>query len=222
MNGVYNPASGGGGGGGSSVDNTSPLFKEAQWVVADNLEIAAGGSVMISGAIPIVEGYKAVAIPQYAIWDGTSGGYGYGYAFIGNQYIDHATGRVYLLIHNRSAASAIKVEVIVFILYMRNGTVSTPETKLVSLNYGLGSARVTTCGKLCTVTVDSKLASDITVSSWAVLGTVPKPTQMVYGANAADYNPSPYLNITTDGTLRMSGSMQKDQYIQATLTYITA
>ena len=218
MNGIYNPSSGGGGGGGSPVDNTSPLYQVGQLDVADNVELLASAATTVVGNVPIISGYTPVGITKYAIWDGTSGGYGYGYGLIGNHYIEN--NKVYLLVHNRSASTAIKIKVIVFILYIRDGSVSTPLTKLVNLNYGLGQAKVTTCGKLCMVTVNGQANQNI--PRWEVLSwNLPKPAILTFG-------PLPYisggmLQITEDGALQnQAGVINSGAYVMTTITYITA
>lgn len=220
MNGVYNPSSGSSGGGGSSTDNTSPLYKMAQLTAADNLEIPASGAVGVAVTFPVVDGYKAVAIPQYAIWDGSSGGYGYGYAFLGNQYLDPTTGTVRALVHNRSTTNAIKVQVIVFVLYIRDGNVSTPATKMVPLNYGLGSARVTTCGKLCMATISGQVNQ--AVPQWTIItsSALPKPATPVMVANPTVSGC--YLNLTKDGIIQAGSAIPSGGWVICTLTYITA
>ena len=219
MNGIYNPSSGGGGGGGSSVDNTSPLYKMGQLDVADNLELLANSAVTVVGNIPIVTGYTPVGITKYAIWDGSSGGYGYGYGLIGNHYIEN--NKVYLLVHNRSSSNAIKVKVIVFILYIRDGSVSTPSTKLVNLNYGLGTAKVTTCGKICTITIDGQTNQNI--PRWAYLATgFPQPaTAAIFPLLSS--SPLMRLKLTEQGAvMNEAGDISSSAYIMTTLTYITA
>ena len=118
MTGIFNPSVNTGGG--SSYDNVRSIYRIRQLTLQDGVTIQPNSAVTAYGDIPLYEGYQPVGIPQLAIWDATSNGFGWGYASLGHSFIDFSTNKAYVLIHNTHTSSAINVQVIIFVLYMLN------------------------------------------------------------------------------------------------------
>ena len=118
MTGIFNPSTNTGGGG--SYDNAKSIYRIRQLILQDGVTIQPNSAVTAYGDIPLYEGYQPVGIPQLAIWDATSNGFGWGYASLGHSFIDFSSNKAYVLIHNTHTSSAINVQVIIFVLYMLN------------------------------------------------------------------------------------------------------